>query len=100
MINWSPTNLCVLSPSLALSFPVGKHMSAGDSSIKVELKSWFTWDSLGNASTTAFEVTSMSMTGGYEIEWDEDPVCLPVGDQSLDRRRRRTHLAILISLHG
>ena len=72
-----------LSPSLSLSFPIGKHMSEGDSSVKVELKSWFTWDSLGNESTTAFEITSMSVSGGYEIEWDEDPVCLPVGGQSL-----------------
>ena len=72
-----------LSPSLTLSFPIGKHMAEGDSSVKVELKSWFTWDSLGNASTTAFEITSMSITGGYDIEWDEDPVCTPVGEQSL-----------------
>ena len=72
-----------LSPSLALSFPIGKHMAAGDTSLKVELKTWFTWDSLGNASTTAFEVTSMTVTGGYEVDWDEDPVCLPVGDQFL-----------------
>jgi hypothetical protein len=72
-----------LSPSLSLSFPIGKYMSAGDTSVKVELKSWFTWDSQGNESTTAFEVTSISITGGYEIEWDENPVCIPVGDQSL-----------------
>lgn len=72
-----------LSPSLSLSFPIGKHMVEGDTSIKVELKSWFTWDSLGNASTTAFEITSMSISGGYEIQWDEDPVCIPVGEQSL-----------------
>ncbi len=72
-----------LSPSLSLSFPIGKHMAEGDSSVKVELKSWFTWDSLGNASTTVFEITSMSITGGYDIEWDEDPVCIPVGEQSL-----------------
>lgn len=72
-----------LSPSLSLSLPIGKHMTAGDTSIKVELKTWFTWDSLGNASTTALEVSSMTITGGYEIVWDEDPVCLPVGDQFL-----------------
>ncbi|MCP2504525.1 MAG: hypothetical protein NLN65_04460 [Candidatus Poseidoniaceae archaeon] len=72
-----------LSPALALSFPIGKHMSAGDTSVKVELKTWFTWDSLGNASTTALEVTSMTVTGGYDVDWDEDPMCLPVGDQFL-----------------
>ena len=72
-----------LSPSLSLSFPIGKHLAAGDTSLKVELKAWFTWDSLGNASTTALEVTSLTVSGGYEVEWDEDPACIPVGDQSL-----------------
>jgi len=72
-----------LSPSLSLSFPIGKHMAAGDTSVKVELKAWFTWDSLGNASTTALEVTSLTVSGGYDVEWDEDPICIPVGDQSL-----------------
>lgn len=72
-----------LNPSLSHSFPVGQFMDAGDTSLKVELKSWFTWDSLGNESTTALEITSMSVTGGYDIEWDEDPECIPVGDQSL-----------------
>lgn len=72
-----------LNPSLSHTFPVGQFMSAGDTSLKVELKTWFTWDSLGNQSTTALEITSMSISGGYDIEWDEDPECIPVGDQSL-----------------
>ena len=72
-----------LNPSLSHTFPVGQFMSAGDTSLKVELKSWFTWDSLGNQSTTALEITSMSISGGFDIEWDEDPECISVGDQSL-----------------
>lgn len=72
-----------LSSSLNQMYPIGQFMSPGDDSISVELKAWFTWDSLGHSSTTSFEVTSLAVTGGYEIEWDENPVCIPVGDQSL-----------------
>jgi hypothetical protein len=72
-----------LNPGLSLSFPIGAHLHDASASLKVELKTWFTWDSLGTASTTAFEITSMDVTGGYSIAWDEDPTCVPVGDQTL-----------------
>ena len=72
-----------LNPGLSLSFPIGAHLHDASASLKVELKTWFTWDSLGAASTTAFEITSMDVTGGYSISWDEDPTCVPVGDQTL-----------------
>lgn len=72
-----------LNPSLVHTFPIGQFMSPGDTTLEVEVKSWFTWDSNGNESTTALEITSMSVSGGYAIEWDEDPECIAVGDQSL-----------------
>jgi hypothetical protein len=72
-----------ISPSVALSFPIGAHLHAPDAPLKVQLKTWFTWDSQGQASTTAFEVSSIEITGGYSIAWDEDPTCVPVGDQTL-----------------
>ena len=72
-----------LNPSLSLSFPIGAHIHDPTSSLKVELKTWFTWDSLGQASTTAFEVNNIDITGGYSIAWDENPTCVAVGDQSL-----------------
>ena len=72
-----------LNPSISLSFPIGAHLHDTNAPLKIELKTWFTWDSLGQASTTAFEVTSIDITGGYSISWDEDPTCVPVGDQNL-----------------
>ena len=72
-----------LSSSLSLSFPVGAHIHNPTAPLLVELKTWFTWDSQGGASTTAFEVTSMTITGGYNITWDEDPTCVAVGDQTM-----------------
>lgn len=72
-----------LAPSMSLAFSIGAHIHDPDSPLKVELKTWFTWDSLGQASTTVFEISSMAITGGYSIAWDEDPTCVAVGDQSM-----------------
>ena len=58
-------------------------MSPGTTSLTVEVKAWFTWDSDGSASTTALEFNSFLVTGGYDIEWDEDPMCETLGDQYL-----------------
>ena len=69
--------------SFSLSFPIGAHMSPGDTSVLVEIKSWFNWDSDGSTSTTIVEINSVIITGGYELEWDEDPVCIAVGDQTM-----------------
>ncbi len=65
------------------SWPIGQFMVPDATSYTVSVKAWFTWDSLGNASHTALELSSLSVNGGYAIEWDEDPVCDGLGDQEL-----------------
>ena len=77
------TNEPITPGSFSLSFPIGEYMSVGQTSINVEIKSWFNWDSDGSKSTTIVEINSVDITGGYELEWDEDPVCIAVGDQTL-----------------
>ncbi len=72
-----------INPSLSMAFPIGRYMSEDDTSLKIEVKSQFIWESQGGPSTTAFEISSMGVTGGYDIEWDENPVCIPVGEQQL-----------------
>ncbi|MDG1538963.1 MAG: CARDB domain-containing protein [Candidatus Poseidonia sp.] len=69
--------------TFAHSWPIGQFMVPGATSYTVEVKAWFTWDSLGDASHTALEISSLSVNGGYAIEWDEDPVCEAIGDQEL-----------------
>ena len=64
-------------------WPIGAYMTPDATSLTVGVRAWFTWDSDGTASTTALEFTSFSVTGGYDIAWDEDPVCESVGDQYL-----------------
>jgi hypothetical protein len=65
------------------SWPIGQFMVPDATSYTVSVKAWFTWDSLGNASHTALELSSLSVNGGFAIEWDEDPVCDGLGDQEL-----------------
>ncbi len=69
--------------SFSHQWPIGEFMTPGDRSISVELRAWFTWDSEGNESNTALEVNSMSLSGGYAIQWDENPVCQEIGSQTL-----------------
>ncbi|MDA8530914.1 hypothetical protein N9K54_06260 [Candidatus Poseidonia alphae] len=69
--------------SFTHSWPIGQFMVPGTTSYTVSVKAWFTWDSLGNASQTALELSFLSVNGGYDIEWDEDPVCQAIGDQEL-----------------
>ena len=64
-------------------WPVGAHLRPGASSLTVAVRAWFTWDSDGAASHTALEFTNLVVSGGYDIEWDEDPVCEAIGDQRL-----------------
>ena len=63
--------------------PIGAYMNPGQTELSIMVKSWFTWDSDGSASTTALEVNSIDVSGGYDIFYDEDPVCQLIGDQQL-----------------
>ncbi len=62
---------------------IGAYLQPGATSLTVALRAWFTWDSDGSESHTALEISSMSVTGGFAIQWDEDPVCEPLGEQTL-----------------
>ena len=76
-------NLPVSVGEFSHQIPIGAYMTPGNSELSIMIKSWFTWDSDGSASTTALEVNSIDVSGGYDIFYDEDPVCQLVGDQQL-----------------
>ena len=69
--------------SFAHEWPVGAYMQPGSTSFTVSVRAWFTWDSDGSPSHTALEFSDMAVSGGFDVEWDEDPVCEYVGDQHL-----------------
>jgi hypothetical protein len=73
-------NLPVLIGPFNHQIPIGAYMSAGETELSIMVKTWFTWDSDGSASTTALEVNSIDISGGYDIFYDEDPICQLVGD--------------------
>lgn len=76
-------NLPVSVGEFNLQIPIGAYMTPEQTEISIMIKSWFTWDSDGSSSTTALEVNSIDVSGGYDIFYDEDPVCQLVGDQQL-----------------
>ena len=76
-------NLPVSVGEFSHQIPIGAYMTPGQTELHIMIKSWFTWDSDGSASTTALEVNSIDVSGGYDIFYDEDPVCQLVGDQQL-----------------
>ncbi|MDA0925638.1 MAG: hypothetical protein O3C36_03245 [archaeon] len=64
-------------------WPIGAYLRPGADALEVSIRAWFTWDSTGQESTTALEINSISVSGGFDVEWDEDPVCEPIGDLAL-----------------
>ena len=64
-----------------LEVPIGQFLAHGLQDLSIKLQAWFNWDSSGAPSSTLLEVTSMTVTGGFEVQWDEDPVCQPIGPQ-------------------
>ncbi len=64
-------------------WPIGGYLQPGSTSLTVSIRAWFTWDSDGAASHTALELTQVDVSGGYAIQYDEDPSCEGVGDQFL-----------------
>ena len=62
--------------------PIGQFIDSTDDSIEVKIQAWFNWDSTGGSSTTAFVISSISIEGGFDLEWDENPVCESVGPQN------------------
>lgn len=79
----SVSNQPIESGTFSLNIPIGQKMAVDDTTLDIKIESWFNWNSTGEKSTTIVEINSMSVSGGYQLEWDEDPICVNVGDQTL-----------------
>ena len=64
-----------------LEVPIGQFLDYGVQDLSIKLQAWFNWDSSGSPSSTLLEVTSVTVTGGFAVQWDEDPVCQTIGPQ-------------------
>ena len=52
----------------------------------------FQWSSNGTAETTVVHIHSISITGGYDVEWDLDPECMPLDDMSFNEDDAGVHI--------
>ena len=75
--------------------PIGEFISLDNESIDVEIKAWFSWNSSGNASTTILSIDNVDISGGYAIEWDENPVCEIIPNQELTEDGSGTILPLM-----
>ena len=64
-----------------LDVPIGQYLDAGITDLTVKIQSWFNWDSTGSASSTLLEINTIQVSGGFSVEWDENPVCQTIGPQ-------------------
>lgn len=64
-----------------LTASVGHLLSANGGDVEVGLSSRFHWSSDGSSEAVVVHIETMSIVGGYLIEWDRDPVCEGQADQ-------------------
>lgn len=58
-----------------VSIPVGHALPSEGEDLSVGVATRFQWSSNGTAENTVVHIGSMSISGGYGIEWDRDPFC-------------------------
>ena len=72
------------SQTLSYSIPIGKYLNPESASFELSIAGWFIWNSQGDASSMILEVSNIDISGGYTIQYDEDPICSISGNQQLD----------------
>lgn len=72
------------SQTLSYSIPIGKYLNPESASFELSIAGWFIWNSQGDASSMILEVSNVDISGGYTIQYDEDPICSISGNQQLD----------------
>jgi len=67
----------------SISVPVGHALPSEGEELRIGVATRFQWSSNGTAENTVVHIGSMSISGGYAIEWDRDPFCEGMGDLEL-----------------
>ena len=71
------------SGPFSVSVPVGHALPSPGGILEVGVGARFQWSSNGTAETTVVHIGSMSISGGFVIEWDRDPDCEDIGSVNL-----------------
>ena len=66
--------------SFSISVPVGHLLPYSGETLEIGIGTRFQWSSNGSPEVTVVHISSISITGGFTIEWDRDPVCNDVED--------------------
>ena len=76
-------NEAMTASTFSHHWPIGAYLMPQDEEVTVSIRAWFTWDSDGSESDSVLEINSISIQGGFAVQWDEDPQCEAIGDQYL-----------------
>ena len=71
------------SGEFAISIPIGHALPGAGGFLDVGVATRFQWSSNGTAESTVVHIGSMSISGGFSIDWDRDPFCEEIGDIAL-----------------
>ena len=67
----------------SISIPVGHALPSNGEEMEVGVAARFEGSSNGTAETTVVHIHSMSISGGYVVDWDYDPICSSLDDLHL-----------------
>ncbi len=67
----------------SFSVPVGYSLPSSGEALEVGVATRFQWSSNGTSQTTVVHINSMSISGGFSVDWDLDPTCSEIGDLEL-----------------
>ena len=67
----------------SVSVPIGHALPSHTDSVEFGVASRFQWASDGSPETLVIHIESISISGGYLLEWDRDPVCIGLEDIQL-----------------
>ena len=71
------------SGTFEFSVPVGNALPSEGEALRVGVAARFQWSSNGTSENTVVHIGSMSISGGFSLEWDRNPVCSSIADINL-----------------
>ena len=68
----------------SISIPVGHALPKSGDELEIGVAARFQWSYNGTAETTVVHINSISISGGYEVDWDYDPTCSNLEDLHIE----------------
>lgn len=68
----------------SISVPIGHALPSLNEALDIAVGARFQWSSNGEAETTVVHISSMSIVGGFHLEWDLSVTCSPLVNIEMD----------------